>query len=574
MSEIIDLASVSADTIRLRTTDWLENLYTYGKFHDNCKAFTDIVYKAREFDSMNGNHELETLVVELSQKIAAAFQMPVLWELPEEFKKHEIECKFPVDALPDVLKNYLKAVSTRNKSCCEMAALPLLSTLALCLQGKAKIQSAEVVGGEGFSEHLCLYTLTVSEPGTRKSSAINAFIKPIIDYTKDYNERNALKIEKNKELKSYLHRRREAAKQKKNAQEEVMQLTEQIYNLKDLHKLKMITSDTTNEALAVSMKINDERMSIMSGESGVFDTISGLYSNGKANYDLFINAYDGDYTSVDRKGQRKDGEIDEIILNMPLMTVGLMTQPVHFQESLAKNKALTGKGLIQRFLISFPVRDFDLLKQSTVPDVPYSVQAEFDDLIKRLLNIPYPGIIPVIKHSKESSLLFQDYSRDINNKMERLHGKRNEVEESFLGKQVGKALRIAGILHMCEHSASELLSGETAQTAINISIWSENERFKGFNEDYSDTPDEKNAKYILNRIIHTYKRQAQSSPDTSITTTYREMIQLCRAIHDSRDFETAVELLEDMKCLKVEEVKTKGKGRPKRQIIINPLLFL
>lgn len=48
--------------------------------------------------------------------------------------------------------------------------------------------------------------------------------------------------------------------------------------------------------------------------------------------------------------------------------------------------------------------------------------------------------------------------------------RKNERENTkyYFSKILGKTLRIAGIIHLCEHTASECISGETTQAAVEI----------------------------------------------------------------------------------------------------------
>lgn len=56
----------------------------------------------------------------------------------------------------------------------------------------------------------------------------------------------------------------------------------------------------------------------MNDEGGIFDILSGLYSSGTANIDLFLKAYDGSPYNVIRRTQQA------VALDNPLITVGLM----------------------------------------------------------------------------------------------------------------------------------------------------------------------------------------------------------------------------------------------------------
>jgi hypothetical protein len=61
------------------------------------------------------------------------------------------------------------------------------------------------------------------------------------------------------------------------------------------------TSDVTPEQLGSIMAANGEAISVLSDEGGIFDILSGLYSDRKANIDLFLQAHAGSSVRVDRK---------------------------------------------------------------------------------------------------------------------------------------------------------------------------------------------------------------------------------------------------------------------------------
>lgn len=91
-------------------------------------------------------------VEETAQCFAKQEKEPELWELPQSFEKEMALQPFPISSLPDTLGNYLKAVCDFVQVAPEMGALPLLSTLSLCLQGKAVVKHP---GGNHFIYSYC-----------------------------------------------------------------------------------------------------------------------------------------------------------------------------------------------------------------------------------------------------------------------------------------------------------------------------------------------------------------------------------------------------------------------------------
>lgn len=65
----------------------------------------------------------------------------VFWELPKPFEKQIQMQKFnPDSCLPDLLRDYVKAVAEYAQVDIEMCILPMLSVLSLCVQGKVVVK--------------------------------------------------------------------------------------------------------------------------------------------------------------------------------------------------------------------------------------------------------------------------------------------------------------------------------------------------------------------------------------------------------------------------------------------------
>lgn len=123
---------------------------------------------------------------------------------------------------------------------------------------------------------------------------------------------------------------------------------------------RFIVEDVTPEKLVDLMSENSEKIGLLSAEGGgVFNIMAGRYSSdGKANIEIFLKGFSGDYCAVDRIG--REGKV----LNEPALTIGLFLQPyvvkdlpVSFQE----------RGLMPRFLYSFPQSFVGYRKVRTQP---------------------------------------------------------------------------------------------------------------------------------------------------------------------------------------------------------------
>lgn len=537
----INTTGLSADELLDRLPDFIGSTLLNRDIKERAKLFTGIMNTARELG-------IAEQAYNIAQETAKRYNEPELWEEPETFEKSVSLTSFPIESLPPVLSEFLKAVSDYVQVYPEIAVLPLFSVLSLCVQGKAVVKHP----GNNHTETLNLYTMTVAAPGERKSGSFKAFMKPVEEYQKHYNAIHKNEIEQYKTEKAFIERQKQAAICGKNASiEKAKEFTLQLSELKEKHELRLNVNDVTPEALAWEMYLQGGRIGVIDDEGSVFDVLSGLYSGGSANINIFLKAYDGTNYSVIRRTK------EEIILNNPLLTMGIMTQPEHFAEALS-NKQFSGRGFIHRFLFSFPESKAGY-QSFTSTNIPNMLQVEYTNLINRLLNMPYPDNIPVINCSREAFNLLSDYYNHLQEEMR--EGRSFERLKEWASKQFARCLKITAILHLCEYDTNDLITGKEAFNGINISMWCENQALKAFSGAVSDPQEVKNAKYIINRL----------KKDRKDSYYKRDFLRLCRAI-SAEDTEEALQLLEDMNIIKREIISNPGAGRPKENIKVNPLI--
>lgn len=473
---------------------------------------------------------------------------PELWELPESFDRPKALEPFPMQSLPPLLRDYLQAVADYVQVTPEMAVLPLLSVLALCVQDKAVIKHT----GNSHTEPLNLYTITVASPGERKSGSLKEFMRPVEEFQEHYNKLHATEIEEYRTERAFLENQKSNAMRGRNADLHTAKaITKQISELERKHELVLNVSDATPEALAMEIYRQDGKIGIIDDEGSVFDVLSGIYSSGQANINIFLKAYDGSNYTILRRTK------DNIELKKPLLTMGLMVQPEHFQEAV-NNRQFSGRGFIHRFLFAFPESRAGYLKMSS-PDIPKTLQRQYNELIKRLLRMPSPSELPVIVCNKEAELLFSDYHEHLQKEIR--DGGIFENLKEWASKHFGRALRIAGIIHICEHAPTEQLTGYTAINAISIAMWAENHALNALSGSASEPQEIRNAQYILNKLKKSEKELISKG----------ELLRLCRTLK-AFEFDAPLEILEDMNCIRIEIIRNGERGKPKERIKINPLI--
>ena len=331
------IKDVSPEWFAIHISELVIDALIHQDPRERAQHFTNIMDTARALD-------LGEQAEEVAQAIAKREGEPELWELPEPFEKPVELTSFPVSTLPKALSEYLKEVTRTVQVFPEMCALPLLSTLSLCVQGKACIQFP----GNDHTEPLNIYTLTVASPGQRKTSCFSCFTTAVDNYVKRYNAIHSVEIQNNKAERAVIEKQinKEICSKNPNM-DHIKELNEKLNSMDRLNELRMNIKDITPEALAWEMFLQNERIGILDDEGGVFDILGGLYSGGQSNLSIFLEAYDGSPYSIIRRTK------ENITLYSPLLTIGLMTQPDYF-EKIMNNKQFSGRGLIQRFLFAFP----------------------------------------------------------------------------------------------------------------------------------------------------------------------------------------------------------------------------
>ncbi len=472
------------------------------------------------------------------------------WELPEPFEKSVSLSPFPVSSLPPVLGGFLKAVSESVQVVPEMVALPLLSVLSLCVQSKSVIQYP----GGSHTESLNLYSLTVAQPGERKSGVFHALTSPVFRYQHEENQRRKGRIADYKAERQCLENQLASASKGNNANpQRAKEISRQLSELKPVFPLLLNVTDVTPEALAWELYKNNEKMAVINDEGGIFEILSGLYSGGGSNIDLILKAYDGSPYTVVRRTK------ENIQLESPLLTIGLMAQPSAFSKVMS-NPEFIGRGFIQRFLFSFPESRAGCRSFSS-PDIPDNVQREYNDLVTRLLSMNSAEAVPVIRSGKGAYSVFCDYFAYIEGRMKQ--GGQFEYMREWANKQFARCLKIAGILHLCTCNPQEELSELTAQQAVYISLWAENEAMKAFGGGVSEEENDNIIRYIVSRL-KAYKAEKIS---------LRDLKRSCPKYKNLDNFEEYVYQLCEMNYLREDESQYSGKGRkPSIIFSINPFL--
>ena len=136
------------------------------------------------------------------------------WDTPIPIDAAPDVPRFPIDALPGHIWNYVHALAEETQVPVEAVASVVLGTMAACVAGKA------VINPRGsWEEPLCLYTVTAMDPGNRKSAVFKLATKPLKDVEVELQQAMAPVIASAIDLKEFKESAAKRAKNGKNADE-------------------------------------------------------------------------------------------------------------------------------------------------------------------------------------------------------------------------------------------------------------------------------------------------------------------------------------------------------------------
>ncbi len=300
------------------------------------------------------------------------------WTPPESFGGEPLKL-WPKGVFPNPFESFAHELARSTETPVEMAALTVLAVVAIAGQKRYTVQVKP-----DYEEMLCLWTCVAMSPGSRKSAVLNECLIPVKKFEKLLIKnteplRKGIESE-NKLFKSQLLDISSRAKTAKGQEfetlkSEALEIEGAIRSIPPPPQLW--TSDVTPENLATIMKENDESMSILSDEGGIFDIFAGRYSKGVPNLDLILQAHSGGSCRVNRLSR------PPIVLDKARLTMGLTPQPCVI-EGLGNNKSFRGRGLLGRFLYALPTSNLGT-RSLNQPPIDDTIVINYQEAVENLL---------------------------------------------------------------------------------------------------------------------------------------------------------------------------------------------
>lgn len=353
----------------------------------------------------------------------------------------------PVNCLPDWLSEYCKQLSEATQAPVETAIMFSLPILSTCLQGKVEVSPT----GADYWEPVPIWSLVALPPSSRKTPITKALRAPLAEWEKEQELRLRPLINED-ESKRTINKKRLADLQQSAAKEsddtarktiltDIARIQKEL-DEKPVKAPKLFTGDITAEELQNQLVKHDEKMSVLSDEGGIFEVMTGLYSDGRANIDVFLQSWSAAPARVNR-GSR------EVTLDNPVLSFGLTIQPEVLADLCKGNKKrLRGIGALARFLYAIPQSNIGNRDVRLQKEIDPGIKATFDYNIKRLLDLnpEKPVRLVLDADAREIYYEFAEY-------VERRQGRDREYEEiqDWTGKIPGQALRLAALFSVAEN---------------------------------------------------------------------------------------------------------------------------
>ena len=106
-----------------------------------------------------------------------AIDTALAWPVPEPISAALERQRYPIEALPPVLRDAVEEVQSFVQAPLSMIATSAFGALSLCVQGRADVRRAGTLTGP-----TSLFTLTIADSGERKSTVDKYFTDGIREY--------------------------------------------------------------------------------------------------------------------------------------------------------------------------------------------------------------------------------------------------------------------------------------------------------------------------------------------------------------------------------------------------------
>jgi hypothetical protein len=353
---------------------------------------------------------------------------------------------FPVDALPDWLREFVASLAEATQTPPDLGAM-----LALAALSTAAARKVEVQVRQGWTEPVNLYIVVAMPPGSRKSPVFSRVTAPLMRWecrALDWARPNIANAEGRRRIAEDIAREAEKIAAK-GSPDDMERLTAEAVAASETADAivippppRLLADDATAEAVASLLAEQDGRLAILSAEGDLFEVLAGRYSK-TPNIGVFLKGWSGDDLRVDRKGRPAE-HIDK-----PALTLGLAIQP-EVLVTMGRQPGFRERGLVARFLYSLPPSNVGLRNTNSAPvldavEVRYS--DELDALTTKMAELEDRRTLLM---SPAAARCFEAFEAELEPRLRADLGDLGHAAD-WGAKLAGHTVRIAGLLHLASH---------------------------------------------------------------------------------------------------------------------------
>ena len=414
--------------------------------------------------------------------------------------------RFPIEALPQIPRDYVMTVASDTQVAPDMVAMVVLPALSAGIAAKYVVEPAP-----GWQEPTTLYCIGLIDSGEGKSTVLKRISKIINAYERDLSAKLIRPIAQRRAELDVVRRKANDARERNDE----VALAE-AYAAEQAHRPiappRVVMRDSTPEALQ-SLLHQHPNLLVLAAEGDFVSTcLGGRYSEGDPRVEAVLSAYDAEQLIIDRKGS-------SLTIERPVLTIALLTQPVVWTE-LAKQRKTEERGLTARMLVAkipLPDKPRELVHNQDRTEVEASSLA-FEKLLSKLYAYGEPRESPYeVKKLTFHEAARTRFTEHYNQHQRVLRDGEFEGFQAWAGKKMGFVARIAAILHVTKWAsvANDIVppeqfpvSQESVDEAVKIVEYFEAQR-RQLAEIHQDEASVEGAKRIanwLNRVKTVPKR--------------------------------------------------------------------
>lgn len=474
---------------------------------------------------------------------------PEAWPIPAEIESIGAPApRFPVDALPKFLADFVDDTADRMQAPPEYVAFPALVALAGAIGKGVRLRPKRC---DPWSVPAILWATNIGRPGSLKSPTQKEALRPLGGVEAKWVEEDKGKIDEWQKLE-------EANKAKDDADQE------DIGEKPNMRRL--IVNNATVEVLSELLAKSPRGLTLVSDELSGWLENMGRYNKG-SDVQFYLSAYDGEGGTVDRLG-RGTTFVRDAHLNV---VGGIQPEVVRaFFEGRAND------GLLDRFgLMAFPDMRADFRLVDRWPNS--AALAAYRETVVALAHTTWRDHFRLgdgSEHTDECCYVrFAADAQELWNAWYTQHNKSKAQwsatpEAGMMAKAEGLVARLALVMHLGSVAAREQgrigeISRDTLTSALRLFHEYLRPTWRRLFHVFGASLAEDSARKIAARILE--KKMATIRPGDITRLEWK-------GVHSRKDVLDAFAILVDADWIAKPDNKSKGRGRPSASYTVNPLV--